>query len=105
MPLFRLSIYSVHWTCLIGRFVTQLLTDIIFFVACEDNTGSDPLDAKGIKVDRERQKLLREQNILKQVQLLINYGLSFKTNAFPSADHLPLLIYCCEPDWVACIVK
>ena len=48
-------------------FVTQLLTDLIFFVAIEDNTGNDPLDISVSKPDRERQKLLREQNILKQV--------------------------------------
>ena len=51
------------------RFVTQLLTDVIYFVACEENTGGDPLEVKGTAIDRERQKLLREQNILKQVTM------------------------------------
>lgn len=44
------------------------MSDIIFFVADEENTGIDPLDVSMSKPDRERQKLLREQNILKQVQ-------------------------------------
>ncbi len=53
------------WCC---RFVTQLLTDVIYFVSSQENTGSgDPLDISVSKPDRERQKLLREQNILKQV--------------------------------------
>ena len=49
--------------------MTQLLTEVIFFVAYEENTGNDPLDVKSTKVDRERQKLVREQNILKQVSV------------------------------------
>ena len=53
----------------ICRFVTQLLTDVIMFVAEQDNTGIDPLDVIITKPDRERQKLLREQNILKQVRM------------------------------------
>ena len=38
-------------------------------MAYEENTGNDPLDVKSTKVDRERQKLVREQNILKQVSV------------------------------------
>jgi hypothetical protein len=48
--------------------VTQLLTDVIFFVAEQENTGSEPLEVVAHNPDRERQKLLREQNILKQVE-------------------------------------
>ncbi|XP_074645592.1 inositol 1,4,5-trisphosphate receptor-like [Tubulanus polymorphus] len=60
------------------RFVTQLLTDLIYFVCNVENHGCDPLDLDGSKADRERQKLLREQNILKQV---------FKILKAPFTDH------------------
>ncbi|CAH1782936.1 unnamed protein product [Owenia fusiformis] len=49
------------------RFVTQLCSDLIFFVADKDSNSSESLDLVVTKPDRERQKLLREQNILKQV--------------------------------------
>ena len=62
------------------RFVTQLLTDIIYFVASQENTGStDPLDISVSKPDRERQKLLREQNILKQVGMTSAHFMFFFT--------------------------
>ncbi|XP_064633177.1 inositol 1,4,5-trisphosphate receptor-like isoform X3 [Lineus longissimus] len=49
------------------RFVTQLLGDLIFFACLMENSNTDPLELTDPKPDRERQKLLREQNILKQV--------------------------------------
>ena len=53
------------------RFVTQLLKEIIFFVGDDQYNGGgkhgDPLEMEFTIKDRERQKLLREQNILKQV--------------------------------------
>ncbi|KAK6175051.1 hypothetical protein SNE40_013589 [Patella caerulea] len=51
------------------RFVTQLLSDLIFFLANLEmsNTGVEPLDLQVTKQDRERQKLFREQNILEQI--------------------------------------
>jgi hypothetical protein len=49
------------------RQVISLLTDIVYFLACQDNNGSDPFDVQILKANRERQKLIREQNILKQV--------------------------------------
>lgn len=52
------------------RFVTQLLADVTYFVADQENSGGDPLEVSVSKPDRERQKLLREQNILKQVPSL-----------------------------------
>lgn len=52
------------------RQVTQLLVDVICFVAEQENTGQDPLEITVSKPDRERQKLLREQNILKQVSTI-----------------------------------
>ena len=45
-----------------------LLTDIVYFLACQENNGSDPFDVQILKPNRERQKLIREQNILKQVK-------------------------------------
>lgn len=56
------------------RQVTQLLKEIIFFVGDDQYNGGgkhgDPLEMEFSINDRERQKLLREQNILKQVHIL-----------------------------------
>ncbi|GIY45876.1 inositol 1,4,5-trisphosphate receptor type 1 [Caerostris extrusa] len=51
------------------RFVTQLLCEVIYFVAMKENDPKkpDPLDLIVSHPNRERQKLLREQNILKQL--------------------------------------
>ena len=53
------------------RVLTQLLSDLIYFVTMQEshNPGGDPLKVEMMKPKecRERQKLLREQNILKQV--------------------------------------
>lgn len=58
--------------CSIFRFVTQLLSDVIYFVTMQEshNSTGDPLKVEMTKPKecRERQKLLREQNILKQVR-------------------------------------
>lgn len=64
------------------RFVTKLLEDLIFFVADVTNNGQDVLDVVITKPNRERQKLMREQNILAQVsclpsQIFILYVLSY----------------------------
>lgn len=52
--------------------MTQLLSDLIYFVTMQEshNSTGDPLkvDMTKPKDCRERQKLLREQNILKQVR-------------------------------------
>ena len=50
-----------------GRFVIQLLEDLVFFVSDVPNNGQNVLDIMVTKPNRERQKLMREQNILKQV--------------------------------------
>lgn len=50
-----------------SRFVTKLLEDLIFFVADVPNNGQEVLDVIITKPNRERQKLMREQNILAQV--------------------------------------
>ncbi|CAH2278455.1 inositol 1,4,5-trisphosphate receptor type 2 isoform X1 [Pelobates cultripes] len=49
------------------RFVTKLLEDLIFFVAGVMNNGQEVLEVVVTKPDRERQKLMREQNILAQI--------------------------------------
>lgn len=50
------------------RFVIQLLEDLVFFVSDVPNNGQNVLDIVVTKPNRERQKLMREQNILKQVR-------------------------------------
>ncbi|XP_022242149.1 inositol 1,4,5-trisphosphate receptor-like isoform X2 [Limulus polyphemus] len=51
------------------RFVTQLMQELIYFIACKENDPKkpDPLELVVTQPNRERQKLLREQNILKQL--------------------------------------
>lgn len=53
--------------CAVFRFVTKLLEDLVFFVVDIPNSGQDVLEIMVNKPSRERQKLMREQNILKQV--------------------------------------
>lgn len=53
------------------RSLGALLTDLIFFVAEYEAGGGDPLEIQLNKPNRERQKLMREQNILKQVFRLL----------------------------------
>ncbi|XP_069368524.1 inositol 1,4,5-trisphosphate-gated calcium channel ITPR1 isoform X1 [Paralichthys olivaceus] len=53
------------------RFVTKLLEDLVFFVVDIPNSGQDVLDIMVNKPNRERQKLMREQNILKQIFKLL----------------------------------
>lgn len=62
---FDLDIYI----CTLFRFVTKLLEDLVFFVVDIPNSGQDVLEIMVNKPNRERQKLMREQNILKQVGL------------------------------------
>lgn len=50
-----------------SRAVTKLLEDLVFFVVDIPNNGQDVLEIMVNKPNRERQKLMREQNILKQV--------------------------------------
>uniref|UniRef100_A0AAY4DJ36 Inositol 1,4,5-trisphosphate receptor n=1 Tax=Denticeps clupeoides TaxID=299321 RepID=A0AAY4DJ36_9TELE len=49
------------------RFVTKLLEDLIFFVCDVPNNGQDVLSVVISNPNRERQKLMREQNILAQI--------------------------------------
>uniref|UniRef100_H3A1P5 Inositol 1,4,5-trisphosphate receptor n=1 Tax=Latimeria chalumnae TaxID=7897 RepID=H3A1P5_LATCH len=53
------------------RFVTKLLEDLVYFVADVPNSGQDVLEVMVSKPNRERQKLMREQNILKQIFKLL----------------------------------
>ncbi|ESN97455.1 hypothetical protein HELRODRAFT_184425 [Helobdella robusta] len=46
---------------------TNLLTEILYFVAYQDNNGGDPFEVETPGSNRERPKLLREQFVLKQV--------------------------------------
>ncbi|CAI9572806.1 unnamed protein product, partial [Staurois parvus] len=49
------------------RFAIKLLEDLVFFVVDVPNNGQNVLDVTITKPNRERQKLMREQNILKQI--------------------------------------
>ncbi|XP_042563423.1 inositol 1,4,5-trisphosphate receptor type 2 isoform X3 [Clupea harengus] len=49
------------------RFVTKLLEDLIFFVCDVPNNGQEVLSVVISNPNRERQKLMREQNILAQI--------------------------------------
>ncbi|XP_026086465.1 inositol 1,4,5-trisphosphate receptor type 2-like [Carassius auratus] len=49
------------------RFVIKLLEDLIFFVCDVPNNGQDVLSVVISNPNRERQKLMREQNILAQI--------------------------------------
>lgn len=51
------------------RFVTKLLEDLVFFVCVVPNNGQDVLSVVTSTPNRERQKLMREQNILAQVSM------------------------------------
>lgn len=51
-----------------SRFVTKLLEDLVFFVCVVPNNGQDVLSVVTANPNRERQKLMREQNILAQVR-------------------------------------
>lgn len=64
---------ALTYTCAVSRFVTKLLEDLVFFVVDIPNSGQDVLEIMVNKPSRERQKLMREQNILKQV----GFGMTF----------------------------
>nr|XP_021136778.1 inositol 1,4,5-trisphosphate receptor type 3 isoform X3 [Columba livia] len=57
------------------RFVIQLLEDLVFFVSDVPNNGQNVLDIVVTKPNRERQKLMREQNILKQEHIAKQFGM------------------------------
>ncbi|KAM9292317.1 inositol 1,4,5-trisphosphate-gated calcium channel ITPR3 isoform 2-T2 [Gastrophryne carolinensis] len=49
------------------KFAIKLLEDLVFFVVDVPNNGQNVLEITITKPNRERQKLMREQNILKQI--------------------------------------
>uniref|UniRef100_A0A672NV96 Inositol 1,4,5-trisphosphate receptor n=1 Tax=Sinocyclocheilus grahami TaxID=75366 RepID=A0A672NV96_SINGR len=49
------------------RYAIKLLEDVVFFVVDQFNNGQPALEVTMNKPNRERQKLMREQNILKQI--------------------------------------
>lgn len=49
------------------RSVTKLLTDLAHFVTNTEESDGDPLSLSCSNPDRDRQKLMREQNILQEV--------------------------------------
>ncbi|XP_032898387.1 inositol 1,4,5-trisphosphate receptor type 3 [Amblyraja radiata] len=49
------------------RFAIKLLEDLVFFVVDVPNNGQNVVDVVMTKLNRERQKLMREQNILEQI--------------------------------------
>ncbi|XP_018115017.1 inositol 1,4,5-trisphosphate receptor type 1 S homeolog isoform X6 [Xenopus laevis] len=53
------------------RAVTKLLEELVYFVTGLVNSGHDILEVLVNKPNRERQKLMREQNILKQIFKLL----------------------------------
>ncbi|XP_041446738.1 inositol 1,4,5-trisphosphate receptor type 1 isoform X7 [Xenopus laevis] len=53
------------------RSVTKLLEELVYFVTGLVNSGQDILEVLVNKPNRERQKLMREQNILKQIFKLL----------------------------------
>lgn len=57
---------SYHFSCFI-RFTTKLLEDLVFFLCEVPNNGQEVLSVVISNPNRERQKLMREQNILAQV--------------------------------------
>lgn len=65
------------------RFVTKLLEDLLFFVCVVPNNGQEVLSVGTSTPNRERQKLMREQNILAQVSAATN---AFVLNIDPIAD-------------------
>uniref|UniRef100_A0A7M4FBH1 Inositol 1,4,5-trisphosphate receptor n=1 Tax=Crocodylus porosus TaxID=8502 RepID=A0A7M4FBH1_CROPO len=62
---FALTVWVLH------RSVTKLLEDLVYFVTGGTNSGQDVLEVVFSKPNRERQKLMREQNILKQIFKLL----------------------------------
>jgi len=51
------------------KYITRLLEDVVFFMIHKENPGAqrpDPLVEEGV-VDRDRQKLVREQDVLREI--------------------------------------
>ena len=65
------------------RFATQLLTDLVYFVTEHDTGREDVLNISVQNPNRDRQKLMREQYILKEVTFLFTpFSYTLIANAF-----------------------
>ena len=73
----RLAIGTVSSTEL--KLATKILSDLIFFVLRADGTVNHPLTIVGTP-DRDRQKVLREQNILDGVFQILKAPFSDKVH-------------------------
>lgn len=84
-------LFSLHLTCMcaVFRFVTKLLEDLVFFVVDIPNSGQDVLEIMVNKPSRERQKLMREQNILKQVGLGMTFTAACCWDVRTNMFHFP----------------
>nr|AGN03925.1 inositol 1,4,5-trisphosphate receptor [Dugesia japonica] len=65
-----------HLTINDKKVVYNLLSCVIYFLCSVEDSGSDPLDLEVKEINRDRQKLLREQNILKQIFKILESPLS-----------------------------
>lgn len=79
------------------RFVTQLLSDLVYFVTEHDTGREDVLNISVQNPNRDRQKLMREQYILKEVFHLLKApftdkgsGPIMKIDELSDARHAPL---------------
>lgn len=75
--------------------MTKLLEDLIFFVADVTNNGQDVLDVVITKPNRERQKLMREQNILAQVSCLTRHICIFYVLSYGIRELFVSVMPCC----------
>jgi hypothetical protein len=65
------------------KLATKILSDLIFFVLRADGNVNAPLSVQGTP-DRDRQKVLREQNILEEVFHILRAPFSDPVSASPS---------------------
>lgn len=61
------------------RALQSLLSDLVFFITESDNS-IDPFEVTMHKPNRERQKLMREQNILQQIFKILKFKIDNKEN-------------------------
>lgn len=69
------ALYVMYFFLFLHRHITTLLEDVVFFVIGKESTGGlqrpNPLTEEGV-IKRERQKLLREQYVLKEIFNLLS---------------------------------
>lgn len=72
------------------KYITRLLEDLVYFVICKENPGGqrpDPITLEGVP-DRDRQKLVREQDVLKEIFNLIKIPLKHGAKPLFQMDDL-----------------